>query len=96
MLLAAYRLAFLLRKTVGEISSMPVSEFYGWLAYLKLEPPEKGDNERAAALMATITNMSGRSLPDRKTVKPQDFLGGGKKRQTMEEQIAFMKGLSRG
>jgi hypothetical protein len=95
MLLAVYRLAFLLKRTVGEIASMPMSEFAHWLAYLKLEPPEKGDTERTAALMATITNMAGRSLPDKKMVKPDDFLGR-KKRQSMEEQIAFMKGLGRG
>lgn len=95
MLVAVYRLAFLLKRTVSEIGSMSMSEFAHWIAYLKIEPPEQGDTERTAALMATITNMSGRSLPDKKMVKPEDFLGG-KKQQTMEEQIAFMKGLSRG
>jgi len=95
MLMAVYRLAAFLRKTVAELEGMSLSEFYHWLAYLKLEPPEKGDMERTAALMATITNMAGRSLKGDKTVTPDDFLGR-KKRQSMQEQIAFMKGLSGG
>jgi hypothetical protein len=31
-----YALADRLHKTVGEILAMPVSEFVGWLAYLKI------------------------------------------------------------
>ena len=96
MLVAVYRLAFLLRRTVGEISSMSLSEFSHWQAYLAMEPPERGDNERTAALMATITNMSGRSLPNKKTVTPDDFLSKKKQSQTAEQQIAFMKGLGNG
>ena len=87
-----FRLALLLGKTVSELN-MSWREFSYWQAYLHLEPPEKGDNERCAALMAQVTNMSGRSLPGKKTVKPSDFLGGKKEQQTMEEQIAFMKSL---
>ena len=93
---AAFRLAFLLHKTVGEIAEMPASEFYHWQAYLRMEPPDKADNERTAALMATITNMSGKSLRQGKTVKPEDFLGGRPRKQTMEQQIAFMRGLGNG
>jgi len=83
----------LLGKTVSELD-MTWEEFVYWQAYLRLEPPEQGDNQRTAALLAQITNMAGRSLPDRKRVKPEDFLGTGKP-QTMEEQIAFMKGLGK-
>ena len=70
-------------------------EFMYWNAYLKLEPPDRGDNQRAAALMAQITNMSGKSLKEGKTVSPDDFLGERVvKRQSMEDQIAYMKSLS--
>lgn len=70
-------------------------EFAYWQEYLRIEHPERGANLRAAALMAQITNMSGRSLPEKKMVTPEDFLGE-KKPQSMEEQIAFMKGLGNG
>lgn len=96
MLHAVYRLAFLLRRPVSELAGMSLSEFAHWQAFLAMEPPDKGDNERTAALMATITNMSGKSLPKNKTVKAEDFLGRKKQRQTMEQQIAFMKGLGNG
>ena len=43
--------------------------------------------------MATITNMSGRSLPNKKTVSVDDFLGKPKPPQTAAQQIAFMKSL---
>jgi hypothetical protein len=50
---------------------------------------------RTAALLAQITNMSGKSLREGKSVSIHDFLGKPK-RQSMEEQIAFMKGLGSG
>ncbi len=90
MLLAAFRLAFLLGKTLSEMD-MTWDEFIYWQAYLRIEPPEESDNIRNAALMATITNMSGRSLRDGKRVTVDDFLG--RKPQSMEEQIAFFKTL---
>ena len=68
-------------------------EFIYWQQYLQIEHPEKGANMRAASIMAQITNMSGRSLPDKKTVTAEDFLGEKKQQQSMEEQIAFMKSL---
>jgi len=43
-------------------------------------------------LLATITNMSGRSLAGQKPVKPADFLGKTKP-QSMQEQIEFMKSI---
>lgn len=67
-------------------------EFVYWQAYLQIEPPDQRDNERTAAVLAQITNMSGKSLEDGKTVTADDFLGKGKV-QTAEEQIAFMRGL---
>ena len=89
--MAAFRLAFYLGKTVSELD-MTWEEFIHWQAYLRLEPPDEPGNIRNAALMATITNMSGRSLPKNKTVTADDFLGK-KRQQTVEEQIAFMKSL---
>ena len=74
---------------------MTWDEFVYWQAFLRLEPPEQGDNQRTAALLAQITNMSGKSLKQGKSVSIDDFLGKPK-RQSMEDQIAFMKGLGRG
>ena len=87
-----FRLALLLGKTVSELN-MSWREFTYWQAYLNLEPPDKGAQERCAAVLAQITNMSGRSLPNKRTVKPSDFLAKPKPQQTMQEQIAFMKTL---
>ncbi len=69
-------------------------EFLHWQAYLQIENPEQGDNVRCASLMAQITNMSGKSLSDKKWMSAEDFLGGGKTQgQSMQDQINFMKGL---
>ena len=70
-------------------------EFLHWQAYLKIEYPERGANQRAGCLMAQITNMSGRSLPDKKMLSAADFLGEAEKTpgQSMQDQINFMKGL---
>ena len=69
-------------------------EFLHWQAYLKIESPERADNVRTASLMAQITNMSGRSLPDKKMLSAADFLGEQKTpEQSMQDQINFMKGL---
>ena len=65
-----------------------------WNAYLKLEPPDRGDNQRTAALMAQITNMSGRSLKEGQLKTAEDFLGKPKV-QSMTEQIAYMKSLGK-
>lgn len=93
----AFRLAGHLGKTVGELQrGMTMREFVHWCAFLKLEPPDEGDNQRTAALMATITNMSGRSLPDKKTVEAKDFMPRPKQRQTASQQLAFMKSLKGG
>lgn len=83
----------MLGKTVSELD-ISWREFNYWQAYLKMEPPDKGDNQRTASLLAQITNMSGRSLPDKKTVTADDFLGK-RKVQTAEEQIAIMKSLGK-
>jgi len=92
--MSLFRLAILLGKTLSELQ-MSWREFMYWNAYLALEPPDKGHNERTAALMAQITNMSGRSLPDKKFTTAEDFLGGPKA-QTMEEQLAFMRSRTNG
>jgi hypothetical protein len=68
---------------------MSWTEFCHWQIYLKKYPPEEADNKRAAALMATITNMAGRQLASGKRVKAEDFLP--KPKQTAEQQIAFMR-----
>ena len=86
-------MAFFLGKTLSELD-ITWEEFIYWQAYLRLEPPEEGDNIRNAALMAQITNMSGRSLKDNKRVTVDDFLGKPK-RQSAEEQIAFFKTLGK-
>jgi hypothetical protein len=91
---SAFRLALLLGKTVSELD-ITWDEFVYWQAFLRLEPPDQGDNQRTAALLAQITNMSGKSLKKGKSVSIDDFLGKPK-RQSMEDQIAFMKGLGRG
>lgn len=81
----------LLGKTVSELD-MDWNEFVYWQAYLEIEPPEQAANVRTAAILAQITNMSGKSLRDGAKVSIDDFLGKPK-RQTIEQQIAFMKGL---
>lgn len=92
--MAAFRLAGYLGKTLDELD-ITWDEFIYWTAFLKLEPPEEPANIRTAALMAQITNMSGKSLKDGVRVTADDFLGK-KKVQSMEEQIAFFKSLGKG
>lgn len=89
-----FRLALLLGKTVSELK-MSWREFSYWQAYLKIENPERAADVRTASLMAQISNMAGRALPDRKMLSAADFLGETKKtpEQSMQEQIDFMKGL---
>ena len=83
-------------KTISELK-MSWREFLYWQAYFNIEAPERGANERTAAIMAQITNMSGRTLPDKKMVSAEDFLGRGKKtaQQSMQDQIDFMKSLGK-
>ncbi len=71
---------------------MTWTEFCHWQAYLRMEPPGQADNRRTAALMAQITNMSGRALPKGKIAEADDFLGG-KTGQSAAEQIAFMRAM---
>ena len=88
-----FRLALLLGKTLSELD-MSWREFQHWQAYLDIEPPDKGDNARTAALLSQITNMSGRSLPANKRVEPSDFLGKSEAHSmTTDQQIDFMKSL---
>lgn len=71
-------------------------EFNQALAYLQIEPPEEGDNKRAASLMAQVANYAGRALPKKKWLTADDFLGKPqepKPMQTAEEQKTFMRGL---
>ena len=73
---------------------MPYEEFIYWQAYFMLEPPDDAANRRVAAIMAHIANMSGKSLPAGKTVSAEDFFG--RKEQTAEQQIAFLRAISDG
>jgi len=45
-------------------------------------------------LLAQITNMSGKSLREGKSVTADDFLGRTKQ-QSMEDQIKFFKSMSK-
>jgi len=87
-----YRLAFYLKRPVCELN-MSWRELLHWQAYLEIEPPEQGDNNRTSALLAQITNMAGRSLPDRKRVTPEDFMRKPERRQTEQDQKAFLQGF---
>lgn len=90
-----FRLAFYLGKTISELD-ITWEEFIYWQAYFSLEPPEAPANARAAAIMAQITNMSGKSLPKGRSVTMEDFLGKKTKPMTAEEQIAMMRGIGGG
>lgn len=70
-------------------------EFLHWQAFLRDNHPDQAANKRTAALMAQLTNMSGRQLPDNKRVSAEDFLGqkSEPEQQTIEEQIAFLRGI---
>lgn len=92
MLFAVYRLAFYFKRPVSELN-ITWREFLHWQAYFGINPPEEGDNQRTALLLAQITNMSGRSLPDRKRVNPEDFMRKREKPQTAQDQKAFILGL---
>ena len=95
MLISLFRLALLLGKTVSELN-MSWREFQYWQAYLDIEPQDKGANERTAALLSQITNMSGRSLPVNKRVEPSDFLGKTETHpMTIDQQIEFMKSIGK-
>ena len=67
-------------------------EFIYWQAYLDIERPNEAANQRTAAILAQITNMSGRSMPTGKMVTPEDFFGE-RKGQTAEQQIMFMRSI---
>lgn len=90
--MSVFRLAYLLGKTVSELD-ITWEEFVYWQGFFHAEPPDMGANARTAAVLAQITNMSGKSLPKGKKVTADDFLGR-RREQTAEEQIAFMRGLS--
>ena len=90
--MSVFRLASHLGKTISELD-ITWSEFVYWQAYLRLEPTEEPANKRTAAVLAQITNMSGRSLRNNKTVSGDDFLGGKDRAQSAEEQIAFMRSI---
>ena len=93
--MGVFRLALLLGKTISELN-MSWREFLYWQAYLNIEPPDTGDNQRTAALLAQITNMSGRALPSNKRVAPSDFLGNAEPvSMSIDNQIAFMKTLGK-
>lgn len=96
MLLAAYRLAFHFNRPVSELR-ISMREFLTWLAYLDIEPPERAADVRNASLQATIMNMSGRSLRDKKYVTPSELLGEAEPEQpqSVEQQKAMLKSIAR-
>jgi hypothetical protein len=82
-----FRLARILGKTVSELSrDLTAREFASWLAYLEIEPVDHNADQRMAVTCATIAQCAGNK------VTPDDFLGG-KKPQTVEEQIAVLKAV---
>ena len=93
-MLAAFRLASHLGKTLSELD-ITWEEFVYWQAYFHLEPPEEPAMQRTAAILAQITNMSGKSLPKGKTVTADDFIGRKSNVQSIEDQIAFFKTLGK-
>lgn len=95
MLLAAFRLAGFLGKTLDELLDLSWDEFVHWQAFMRLEPPEQAANQRTALLLAQITNMAGRSLKGNKRVSAEDFLGKKQQKQSMADQIAFFKSMSK-
>ncbi len=72
--MSVFRLAFHFKRPVSELN-LSWREFQYWLAFLDAEPPDYGDNYRTALVLSQITNMAGRSLPDKKRVSPEDFMG---------------------
>ena len=65
------------------------------MAFLTLEPPAQGANERTAAIMATLYNASG-NMRRGKTMKASDFLPKKKLApQSAEQQIAQFKKFTR-
>jgi len=68
-------------------------EFNQALAFLQMNPPEETANIRTASIMAQIANFSGRSLPDKKMVSADDYLGRKKQAQTAEEQKEFLRSI---
>ena len=94
MLMAAFRLASHLGKTIDELD-ITWDEFIYWMAFLHLEPVEEPANMRTASLLAQITNMSGKSLRDGKTVTPDDFYRKKPIKQSIDEQISFFKSMSK-
>ena len=90
--MAAFRLASHLGKTIQELD-ITWDEFVYWQAFFGIEHPEEAANQRTAALLAQITNMSGKSLKDGVKVTADEFLGKPQK-QSIESQIAFFKSMS--
>lgn len=74
--------------------SMSRREFNQCLAYLQIDPPERGDNVRTASLMAQIGNFSGKSLKEGKTLTADDYLGTPKPKQSAASQMAFLRGIN--
>ena len=73
-------------------------EFNLCMAYMQVEPPEHGAEIRTASIMAQITNMSGRVLPDKKMVSASDFISKPETPQTPqtpEQQKDILRGFER-
>lgn len=77
------------------VGAMGWREFQLWQEYMKQYPPDRGEQLRTAALMACITNMSGKSMPEGKRVTTRDFLPEDDplNLQTQDQTLAFMRAM---
>jgi hypothetical protein len=72
-------------------------EFWHWIAYFEMEPPNRAEDYRAAMICAQVYNTAGKAF--KKNVTPEQILGlekeasKPKQYQTAAEQKAFLRGL---
>lgn len=91
-----FRLAWHFKRPVSELN-LSWREFAHWMAFLQLEPPDAAENYRLAVLLSQMTNISGKSLPKGKKVKPEDFLPKpAEKEQDSSMQKQFFMSLRGG
>lgn len=90
-----FRIAMILGRTINELrNTMSARELGWWVAYLSEYPPERDADYRTALICDSIFKAAGSKrskielfLPDRSLPK--------RRAQTMEEQIALMKGFGK-
>ena len=81
--------------SVGQVDEMPHREFLRWCKFYAVEPfGSEQDNHRAAMIASAIYNGSTKFKSNH---SPAQFMPNyNKQAQTMEQQIAIMKGLKNG